>query len=318
MAGLAGAGLKAAATGIIVTEKLQETAFQLPLETEDGTNRIEVAVFNGRSVGSATVTVEAPQNLSGDSPLPHLKILAIGVSRYDDPRIDHLGFAVFDARDIINAFKGQEGKLYGTVTSLLLATGELQPPTKSNITREIAAFFRDLGSRDTALLFLSGHAVNDGDGDYYFLPSDIRLNSDGAIPYQDALSVEAIAEALDVPGRKLLFVDTSHTTGIAAVNIRPVDITRLSMDLQPLRPLLFSSSRGDGLSTESVEYKSGLFSHAIQEGLGGEADSDGDRVITMKELGAYVSGRVSDLSGGAQRPTINSGAYTDFSLLSLK
>jgi WD40 repeat protein len=318
MAGLAGTGLKVAATGIGVTEKLQEATFYLPLETEAGTNRIEVAVFNGHSVGSAAVTVETPLNLPGGQPLPRLKILAIGASRYDEPKIDHLAFAVFDARDIVNAFKDQEGKLYGTVTSLLIATGEAQPPTKNNIARELSAFFQDLGSRDTALLFLAGHGANDDDGNYYFLPSDIRLNEDGGIPYQDALSVEAIAEALDVPGRKVLFVDTSHTVGISAANIRPVDVTRLAMDLKPLRPLLFSSSRGDGLSAESVEYKSGLFSHAIKEGFSGKADSDGDRVITMKELGEYVSGRVSELSNGSQRPAINSGAYADFSLLSLE
>jgi WD40 repeat protein len=319
MAGLAGAGLRAAATGISATEKLPEAAFQLPLETESGTNRIEVAVFNGHSMGRAAVTVETPRNLSAESPrtLPNLKILAIGASRYDDPRIDHLAFAVFDARELINSFKDQEGKLYGTVTGLLIATGELQSPTKNTIAREISVFFRDLGSRDTALLFLSGHGANDGDGNYYFLPSDIRLKADGSIPYQDALNVEALAGALDVPGRKLLFVDTSHTTGISAVNVRPVDVARLAMDLKPLRLLLFSSSRGDGFSMESVEHKAGLFTHAIQEGLIGAADIDGNRIISMQELGAYVTGRVLDLSNGLQRPTINSGAYTNFSLLSL-
>jgi WD40 repeat protein len=320
MAGLSGAGLKAAATGISATEELQEASFQLPLETEAGTNLIEVTVSTGRAEGRSVVTVEAPQNPSGDLPrtLSNLKILAIGVSRYDDPRIDHLAFAVFDARALVNAFKDQEGKLYGTVTSLLIATGELQPPTKNTIDRELSVFFQDLGSRDTALLFFSGHGANDDNGNYYFLPSDIRLTADGGIPYEDALNVEAIARALDVPGRKLLFVDTSHTGGISAVNIRPVDAARLAMDLKPLRPLLFTSSRGDGLSRESVDHKSGLFTYAITEGFGGKADSDGNKLITMKELGAYVSGRVADLSNGLQRPTLNSGAYTDFAILSLE
>jgi WD40 repeat protein len=301
-------------------EKLWEVFLQLPLEMEAGTNRIEVTASNGRAKGRAAVTVEAPPDPPSDPrPLPNLKILAIGAGRYDDPRIDHLAFSVFDARGIVNAFKGQEGKLYGTVTSLLIATGELQPPTKNNITRELSAFFRDLGSRDTALLFLSGHGVNDDDGNYYFLPSDIRLNSGGGIPYRDALSVEAIAGALNVPGRKLLFIDTSHTSGISALNIQAVDIARLAMDLKPLRPLLFSSGRGEERSMESVEYKAGLFSYALTEGLSGEADSDSDRVITMAELDAYVAGRVSDLSGGLQHPSTNSPeGYRDFKLLSLE
>jgi uncharacterized caspase-like protein len=169
------------------------------------------------------------------------------------------------------------------------------------------------------LLFLSGHGVNDDDGNYFFLPSDIRLNSGGGIPYQDAVSAGVIAAALDVPGRKLLFIDTSHTAGIAARNIRPVDAVRLAMDLKPLRSLFFSSARKDELSSESVEYKAGLFSHALEEGLRGEADSNRNMVITMKELDAYVSARVSSLSNGLQHPSTNSlGEYADFDLLSLE
>jgi WD40 repeat protein len=322
MAGLAvTAGLKPTATGIAVAGKLREASFQLPLEMESGSNRIEVTVSNGSAEGRAAVTVEAPQYLSrSQSPiLPNLKILAIGISRYDDPRIDHLGFAVFDAREIINAFKDQEGKLYGTVTSLLIATGELQVPAKNNILRELSAFFQDLGSRDTALVFFSGHGVNDTDGNYFFLPADIRLDSGGGIPFQDALSVPDLAAALDIPGRKLLFIDTSHTPGISALNIRPVDATRLAADLRPLRPLIFTAGRGDELSAENAEYKAGLFSYAIQEGLGGKADSNGNRIITMKELDDYVSGRVPGLSGGQQHPSTHRlEGYADFDLLSLE
>jgi WD40 repeat protein len=322
MDGFAGTeGVRPAATGIAATGKLREASFQLPLEMEPGTNRIDVTVSNGYAEGRASVTVETPRYFSRTRPqiLPNLKILSIGISRYDDPRIDHLGFAVFDAREIINAFKAQEGKLYGTVTSLLIATGELQLPTKNNILRELSAFFQGLASHDTALVFLSGHGVNDDDGNYFFLPSDIRLDSDGGIPFQDALSAAYFAAALDTPGRKLLFIDTSHTPGISALNIRPVDSTRLAMDLKPLHPLVFTAGRGDELSIENVEFKAGLFSYAIQEALSGKADSNGNRIITMKELDGYVSGRVSALSGGSQRPSTHSSeGYVDFDLLSLE
>ncbi|MDR1248857.1 MAG: caspase family protein [Treponema sp.] len=321
MAGLAvTAGLKPAFTGIAAAGKLREASFQLPLELDPGTNRIDVTVSNGYAEGSASVTVETPGYLSRAQPhvLPNLKILSIGISRYDDPRIDHLGFAVFDAREIINAFKTQEGKFYGTVTTLLLATGELQPPTKNNILRELSVFFQDLGSHDTALVFLSGHGVNDDDGNYFFLPADIRLNSDGGIPFQEALSAGDIAAALDVPGRRLLFVDSSHTQGISAVNIRPVDADRLAMVLKSLRPLVFTAGRGDEFSAESAEYKAGLFGYALKEGLGGKADSNGNRIVAMQELDDYVSGRVSDLSGALQHPSTHSQGYVDFDLLSLE
>jgi hypothetical protein len=322
MAGLAVTeGLRPVATGIAVTGRLREASFHLPLELESGTNRIDVTASNGYAEGRASVTVETPRYLSRSQPpiLPNLRILSIGISRYEDPRIDHLGFAVFDAREIVDAFKNQEGKLYGTVTSRLIATGELQLPTKNNILRELSAFFLDLGSRDTALVFLSGHGVNDEDGNYFFLPTDIRLNAGGGIPFQDALSVADLAAALDVPGRKLLFIDTSHTPGISALNIRPVDSDRLAMDLKPLRPLIFTASRGDEFSTESADYKAGLFGYALKEGLSGKADSNGNRLVTMKELDTYVSERVPDLSGGLQHPSTHRlEGYADFDLLSIE
>jgi WD40 repeat protein len=320
MAGLVGA-LEPAATRLVIPGRLRETAFQLPLEMETGINRIDMTVSNGYTEGRASVTVEMPQYLSlnRQRTLPNLKILAIGASRYDDPRIDHLGFAVFDARGIIDAFKAQEGKLYGTITSLLVATGELQPPEKNNVLRALSTFFQDTTSRDVVALFLCGHGVNDEDGNYFFLPSDIKIDSDGGIPYQDTVSAEDIFSALDVPGRRLLFVDTSHTSGISALNIRPVDAVRLAMDLKPLRSLVFSAGQGDELSGESDEYRAGFFGYALKEGLGGAADSDGNTIITMKELDAYVSRRVPELTGGLQHPSTNSlGNYADFDLLALE
>jgi Tol biopolymer transport system component len=314
-AGFSGQGLKAAAAGISVTGKFREAAFELPLTLDAGTNRISVVVSNGYTEGRASVTAEASRNSGQEEAFPNLRLLSVGISRYDEPRINHLGFAAFDARGMVTAFKAQEGKRYGTVTSALIATGELQPPTKNNITRELKSFFEGVTSRDTVILFLSGHAVNDEDGNYYFLPQDIRINSDGTVPFSEALSWETIASALDVPGRKLLFIDSSHSAGISAGNIRPVDTSRLAMDLKPLRSLLFTSSRGEELSLESAEYKLGLFTYAIVNGMGGEADSNRDSLITMRELESFVSQKVSDLSNGAQHPSaISLEDYADFNV----
>jgi WD40 repeat protein len=315
MAGLSGEGLKVEPAGIGVTGKFKEAAFELPLALDSGTNSISVVVSNGYTEGRASITAEVPRNSGESEALPNLRVLSVGISRYDEPRINHLGFAVFDAREMVNTFKAQEGKQYGTVTGTLIATGELQSPTKNNIIREMESFFKGVTSRDTVILFLSGHAVNDEDGNYYFLPQDIRINSDGTVPFSEALSWEEIASVLDIPGRKLLFIDSSHSAGISAGNIRPVDTSRLAMDLKPLRSLLFTSSSGEELSLESAEYKLGLFTYAIVNGMGGEADSNKDTLITMRELGSFVSQKVSDISNGAQHPSaISLEDYGDFIL----
>jgi uncharacterized caspase-like protein len=231
-----------------------------------------------------------------------------------------MGFPVFDAREIINYFEAQKGKQYGTVTSLLLATGEAFPPTKGNITQGLETLFKGVTSQDTVILFLSGHGVTDPEGKYYFLPSDIRLNNKGLIPFAEALSLEAINAALDIPGRKLVFIDTSHSEGVAVNNVGMVDNTQLALDLKTHHPLVFTSSRGNEFSAESAEYKFGLFTYAILQGLRGTADANLNGVITMRELEAFVVDTVPQLTGGAQHPVLNpsGGWYTDFPLAVVK
>ncbi|AEF85322.1 NB-ARC domain protein [Treponema primitia ZAS-2] len=308
---LEGTGFKPAPTGLTVTGNAKKLDFILPLTLEGGTNTIEIVALDGFTEGRHFVELEGPpEQPEAEEELPKLWVFSIGVSRYDDPRINHLGFAAFDAREVLNFFKAQEGKQFGKVNTLFLSTGELLSPTWNNITQGLGAFFREVGSRDTVILFLSGHGVSDKEGNYHFLPSDLRL-TEGNIPFEGTLSCQDINAALDIPGRKLVFIDSSHTAGIRAGNIRNVDSIRLAREFQDNRPLIFNSGHGDELSYENAQYQLGLFTYALLQGLQGQADTRRDGQVTMAELDAYVTKTVSTLSGGRQNPSA-SGGYKDF------
>ncbi len=65
---------------------------------------------------------------------------------------------------------------------------------------------------------------------------------------------------------------------------------------------MMCSSRGLEKSLESPAYKSGFFTVAVVEGLEGKARKSDDGVVYFKELDAYVTERVKDLSEGKQHP----------------
>ena len=46
----------------------------------------------------------------------------------------------------------------------------------------------------------------------------------------------------------------------------------------------------------------GAFAQALLEGLSGKADTNGDGVVEMSELEAYLTSRVSKLTAGRQHP----------------
>ncbi len=64
------------------------------------------------------------------------------------------------------------------------------------------------------------------------------------------------------------------------------------------------SSKSNETSLESSGLRQGVFSHFLIRGLKGEADRDGDRVVTMRELYQYVRERTSEYTGGLQSPLL--------------
>lgn len=56
---------------------------------------------------------------------------------------------------------------------------------------------------------------------------------------------------------------------------------------------MLTASRASEVSEEREELRHGVFTYYLLEGLRGSADLDGDGVITVDEISAYVSRKVS-------------------------
>jgi len=64
---------------------------------------------------------------------------------------------------------------------------------------------------------------------------------------------------------------------------------------------VFSASGGKEISSAWPEKKHGLFSYYLMKGMRGDADANGDKQITVGELGDYVKENVSDMAGMLDR-----------------
>ncbi|HND89689.1 MAG TPA: peptidase C14 caspase catalytic subunit p20, partial [Saprospiraceae bacterium] len=73
---------------------------------------------------------------------------------------------------------------------------------------------------------------------------------------------------------------------------------------------LLMSSKAEELSLEDQGLRQGVFTYYVLQGLKGKADTNNDRLITIKELHAYVYGKVREYTAGAQTPVLT-GTYDD-------
>jgi len=231
---------------------------------------------------------------------PKLYVLAIGVSDYADPDL-RLSYAAKDAQDISALFETRVGALYREVEVRLLTDAEA---TFAGVRAGLGWLRREMTDIDTALIFVAGHGINDNNGDLFFLTHETELDA----IYETAVEATMFTDTIQrLPGRVIYMMDTCHSGNLDFVRrgAARVDLNRHLQDLRAATgAVVFSSAMGSQYALESPAWGNGAFTLAVLEGLGGQADFDGDGAVTVSELHAWVSVRVKALTDGAQTPVL--------------
>ena len=286
-------------------EAEQEGALAVPIE-KDATITM-VARAGERSSEAANVRVSLQPSVASSAeaaaavvPKPKLYILAVGVSHYKDPTLQ-LRYAAKDAADVAAAWAAQQGGLYREVVSRILRD---EQATRDAVLEGLDWIERETTSRDVALVLLSGHGDNDGDGAYYFLPYDVdpdRLRRTGVPDIEIRRSLSHVA------GKALFFFDTCHSGSVmSGRKAAPTDINGFVSELASAENglVVFAASTGREFAQERDEWKNGAFSKALIEALSGKAEQlPGHGVITISALEYWLAERVKTLTGGQQHPT---------------
>jgi uncharacterized caspase-like protein len=215
-----------------------------------------------------------------------------------------LEFAHTDAKALVEAFKNQEGKLFGEVRFNTLSNKEATVQTINDVLDALSG----IDENDLAVVFMAGHGVKAQDSTFYFLTSTGSFDE----PQKGGVSWTLLGNYLEkIKGRVILLLDACHSGSIVTETVVPND--ELAQQLfggGHGGVMVFSASKGRQFSLESPDIGGGfgIFTYALTQSLGPkarEADTNNDGFVEFMELVDYVSTYVNKATKGEQTPWLS-------------
>ncbi|MCA9052834.1 MAG: caspase family protein, partial [Planctomycetaceae bacterium] len=202
--------------------------------------------------------------------LPALYVLAIGVADYDDSELT-LNFADDDARNFVSAIQAHGAKLFRKIDVKLLVDKEARG---RDILSGLGWLKSEMTQHDVGIVFYSGHGDRDENTNFYVLPCDIDRSQPLIVTGVSDMQIKSILQV--IPGRLLLILDACHAATLQGdkrkADFSLTDELTRELTTDDYGIVVMSSSGGREFSLESPEHKSGVFTHALVEGLTGQAD----------------------------------------------
>lgn len=258
---------------------------------------------------------EAEKNLTLEDRLkPNLYVLAVGISRYDDPTVN-LTYAHTDAAAIADRLKKLEGSIYRKVEVKKILN---EDANLVNIKTGISWAERQATQKDVILMFISSHGALDHKGNLYILPTDFNSYN----LFATALNIRDLTEGTNgVNCKKLILLDACHSGQvgqelISFASLKAANLNSLVDEIVNKEPgvTVMTSSSGREFSYENPRWGHGAFTKAILEGFDGNADYNKDSAISLLELNLWVTERVKTLTDGRQHPYTPINLFGDLPL----
>jgi len=276
----------------------------------------------GRVYGAVWVNGSPVKELDADEALPSepvksdqnrgVKIWAVvvGVGKYTS--MPSLKFTDDDAFRFYSHLKSPEG---GGVPDEQIDILVDEAATRENILNSMHNLFLKADENDVVIFYFSGHGLEG-----CFLPVDF----DG---FNNRLRHEDIRRILkqSKAKHKLCIADACHSGTLdysgtlVAKGPAPVSLQRFYQEFEESDGgiALLMSSKPEELSLEDHGLRQGVFTYYILRGMNGAADSNGDYIISIRELYSYVYAKVRDYTAGAQTPVLT-GNFDDSMPVSLR
>lgn len=219
--------------------------------------------------------------------------VVIGVSSYN--HMPALRYTDDDAYRMYAFLKSPEG---GSLPDAQISVLIDEEATKANITSTMRNVYGKAGPNDLILLYFSGHGLKGS-----FLPIDY----DG---FNNKLGHEEINQILaDSPAKyKFCIADACHSGSLFAArgasDLNTLETYYATLAQAEAGTALLMSSKSDETSLESSGLRQGVFSHFLIRGLKGEADENGDKIVSITELYDYINSAVRTYTGNRQSPVI--------------
>ena len=228
----------------------------------------------------------APKYLAG-SPQPAAYALIVGIERYRDA--PPATGAAFDA----DRYAALATQTLGIPASHVHVLRD-DRATGGDIDKELGWLASNVPTRGRVYFFFSGHGAPDpSNGSSYLVPYD----GDPKALEPTAFAMPKLLERLSSSRAAEVFaVVDACFSGAGGRSVLPAGMRPL-VAVREMRPTakvaLFTAASGAQTSGPSPDGDGGLFSKLVAEGIGsGKADIDGDGLVSVQELGTWVSPRV--------------------------
>lgn len=225
---------------------------------------------------------------------PEVKIWAVvvGIGRY--VHMPTLKFSDDDAYQMYAFLKSPEG---GALPDNQVRVLIDEDATRENILKAMREVFLKADENDVVMFYYSGHGVEGA-----FLPDDF----DG---FNNQLEHEEIKKILlqSKAKQKICIADACHSgTLLAMKDSYAGTLQRYYQAFDDTKGglALLMSSKAEEYSLEDNGLRSGVFSHFLIQGLKGGADTDKNKIISIKELFDFVYQKVRNYTANAQSPVL--------------
>jgi len=244
--------------------------------------------------------------------IPRSYALVIGISKYKNlPQESQLQYPNLDAASVYTVLISPEGGQFPAENVHKLIDGQA---TLENIRHELETWLPSVTHpEDRVLIYFAGHGFVSS-GTAYIAPHDIDLKNIAGTAYP----MESLGKDIGsrINGKwKVLITDSCHSGAITP----EADRSTVNRTLLDLDKSLFSitASRDREQSFESDKWGGGhgIFTYYVVKGLEGEADTNGDGIVSADELAEYVHTNVRDATNAAQNPTSERGSFDPNMLL---
>ena len=219
--------------------------------------------------------------------------VVVGVARYKHMPV--LKYTDDDAYHTYAFLKSPEG---GALPDEQVRVLIDEDATRDRILRTMRSVFLKADENDVVLLYFSGHGLPGS-----FLPVDF----DGFNNKVHHDEIKAIFEESKAK-HKICLADACHSGTLMAMRSPTLENTLkkyyTAFDQSTGGTALLMSSKGEEYSLEDQGLRRGIFSHYMIRGMKGEADENGDKIVTITELFDFTHKKVRTYTGNAQSPTL--------------
>jgi tetratricopeptide (TPR) repeat protein len=238
--------------------------------------------------------------------IPRSYALVVGISQYQNlPPANQLRFTERDAERIYSILISPAGGNFKAenVHKMIGPKATLQ-----SLRRELEEWLPTVAKdEDRVLIYFAGHGFV-FNGKAYLAPYDIDQKRIAATGYpMDSLG-RVIGSRIKAK-YKVLLTDSCHSGAITPYT----DSQMVNRSLLDLDRSLFSltASRDRESSFESPDWGGGhgIFTYYVAKGMEGEADQNGDGIVTADELAEYVRRNVREATQTKQNPTAERGSF---------